>query len=101
MLWRGGLPAHARWISLAYAGAGLWDGICMGPCWSFGSAAIGWSFGITFFLISLSSGFLATAFMGAVLRAAALFAGFFLDTVFFLGTAFFFVAMIRSKYEDT
>jgi len=39
--WR--FARHARWISLAYAGAGLWDGICMGPCWSFGSAAIGWS----------------------------------------------------------
>lgn len=34
MLWRGGFPAHLFCGIPAYAGTGLWDGMCMGPCWS-------------------------------------------------------------------
>jgi hypothetical protein len=61
---------------------------------------MGWSFGIRFFLSSFSTGCLAAAFLAVGLRAAACFAGPFLDTVFFLGVAFFFMAMIRSRAED-
>src|SRR5437016_5676176 len=32
MLWRGGCEAQSLLCISAYAGAGLWDGICMGPC---------------------------------------------------------------------